>query len=63
MLPEYIEYWNQHKASCVGLSRIGKKWSAVYADGKTIPCSFIWSYIPSMFIGYNKKGICLKWRK
>lgn len=54
---EYIEYYKNNPDSCCGLVKVNGKWSTVHASGKIKSTSFIWKYIPSRFIKYNKKGI------
>ena len=64
MREEYVDYWKTHKASCVGLSKIGKgRWNVLYSNGTSKPACLFWNFIPSKFITHDQKGLRISWKR
>ena len=60
MKQEYIDYWKKHHPPCVGTSRIGKgRVCSVHADGTTRTGPWWTRFVPSRYITFNKKGLCI----
>lgn len=63
---EYIQYWQeQDEVPCVGLAIIkGRYWnrsiSSVHCDGTSRGVSWVWYCIPTRYLTYNRRGICMQ---